>query len=74
MGTRFRRNRGLPQWAQGEGNSAQERLSTGLRSTRTTARHAEVSDGGRPTAKGSVRVEKAHLTPGGKGLNGPGRR
>jgi hypothetical protein len=46
MGTRVKRRREPPQRAQEHGNKAQERLSAGLRSTRTIARQAEVCESG----------------------------
>ena len=46
IGTGERCGRGEPQRAQPAGKSAQPIVSSGLRSTRATARHAEVSEGG----------------------------
>ena len=46
IGTEESRGRGEPQRAQEAGSRAQLKLSIGLRSTRTTARHRVVCDGG----------------------------
>lgn len=53
--------RGEPQRAQGDGRIAQLKLSMGLRSTRTTARHRVVSDGGTSVVRKPVSLWKTHL-------------
>ena len=53
-GARVKRSREAPQRAQGQGNKAQQRLSAGLRSTRTTARQTEVWAGGTSRVSDSV--------------------
>jgi hypothetical protein len=53
--------RGEPQRAQGDVRRAQLKLSMGLRSTRTTARHRVVSDGGTSVVRKPVSLWKTHL-------------
>lgn len=62
IGTEVNRGRGLPQRAQGEGNRAQPRASTGLRSTRTTARQPACGDGGNSIMRELESLRKTHLT------------
>jgi len=53
-----------PQRTQGEGKTAQLTASMGLRSTRTTARHREVSGGGTSNVSEPESLRKTHLTRG----------
>lgn len=62
IGTVESRGRGGPQRAQKAGRSAQPNESMGLRSTRATARHPEVSDGGRSSVSELYSLRKTHLT------------
>ena len=64
MGTEERCGKGEPQRAQQEGKRAQLSASMGLRSTRTTARQREVSDGGASLVSKPESMLKTHLTPG----------
>src|SRR6185312_15209284 len=62
IGAEERCGRGVPQRVQGEGSSAQDSTSMGLRNTRTTARQREVSEGGRSNARKPELLLKTHLT------------
>jgi len=53
---------GEPQRVQEAGRNAQLTASTGLRSTRATARQAEVSDGGTSNVSEPESLRKTHLT------------
>ena len=53
--------RGEPQRVQRAGSNAQQAASTGLRSTRATARHAEVPDGGTSSVSAFGSLLKTHL-------------
>jgi len=64
IGTVERSGRGEPQRAQTAGSKAQLTASTGLRSTRTTARHAEVPDRGNLPVSAFGLLLKTHLTAG----------
>jgi hypothetical protein len=64
IGTEERRGKGEPQSAQNAGRRAQLKLSMGLRSTRATARHLIVSDGGIPLARMPKSLWKTHLAYG----------
>lgn len=59
------RGRGEPQRAQEAGRSAQLKLSMGLRSTRTTARHRVVCEGGTSVMRMPESLWKTHLATGG---------
>jgi hypothetical protein len=61
MGTDERSGRGEPQRAQPEGRRAQLIASRGLRSTRATARHADVPDGGTSSVSEFGSLLKTHL-------------
>lgn len=61
MGTRESRGRGRPHKEQEAGKNAQLKLSKGLRSTRTTARHRVVCEGGTSTAAMRESLWKTHL-------------
>jgi hypothetical protein len=61
IGTEESRGREEPQREQSEGSNAQLAASTGLRSTRATARHAEVSDGGTSSVSELCSLLKTHL-------------
>jgi hypothetical protein len=67
IGTRESRGKGEPQRAQNAGRRAQPKASTGLRSTRATARHREVSDGGTSNVSEPEFLRKTHLTWGLRG-------
>lgn len=62
IGTVESRGRGEPQRVQKAGRSAQPNESMGLRSTRATARHREVSDGGTASVNELESLRKTHLT------------
>jgi hypothetical protein len=62
IGTEESRGKGEPQRAQKAGRNAQPNESMGLRSTRATARHREVSDGGTASVSELDSLRKAHLT------------
>jgi hypothetical protein len=61
IGAEERCGKGEPQRAQGAGRNAQLTASMGLRSTRATARHAEVSDGGTSNVRDAESLRKTHL-------------
>src|SRR3954453_19365044 len=61
IGADERSGRGEPQRAQPEGSKTQPIASTGLRRTRTTARHAEVPDGGTLSVSAFGSLRKTHL-------------
>jgi hypothetical protein len=65
IGTEERCGRGEPHRVQQAGNSAQPKASTGLRSTRATARQREVSEGGTSNTSEPESLRKTHLTWGG---------
>src|SRR5215472_8639214 len=54
--------RGKPQRVQQAGSNAQLAASTGLRSTRATARHAEVPEGGTSSVSAFGSLLKTHLS------------
>jgi hypothetical protein len=56
--------RGVPHRAQEAGSSVQLKLSRGLRSTRTTARHRVVCDGGTSVIRIPEFLLKTHLAQG----------
>jgi hypothetical protein len=60
--------RGEPQRVQKAGRRAQLKASMGLRSTRATARHRVVSDGGTSNVSEPESLRKTHLTLGPRGL------
>ena len=62
IGTEESCGRGEPQRAQKAGRRAQPIASMGLRSTRATARHREVSDGGTSNISEPESLRKTHLT------------
>ena len=62
IGTEEKRGRGEPQREQEAGRRAQPTASRGLRSTRATARHREVSDGGTSNVSEPESLRKTHLT------------
>ena len=64
IGTEERRGTGEPQRVQEAGRRAQLKLSKGLRSTRTTARQREVSDGGTSVLRMPKSLWKTHLASG----------
>jgi hypothetical protein len=64
IGVAERRGRLEPQRAHEAGRRAQLKLSRGLRSTRTTARHLVVSDGGTVIELAPVFLWKTHLASG----------
>lgn len=64
IGIKESRGRGEPQRAQEEGRRMQLKLSKGLRSTRTTARHQMVSDGGTMVVLAPLTLWKTHLASG----------
>jgi hypothetical protein len=64
IGTEESRGRGQPQREQEAGRRAQLKLSMGLRSTRTTARHRVVSDGGTSVIRTPESLWKTHLASG----------
>lgn len=64
IGTEERRGRGEPQRTHEEGRRAQLNTSTGLRSTRTTARHRVVSGGGTSNVSEPESLRKTHLIRG----------
>ena len=61
IGTESRRGRGWPQRLQEAGRSTETAASTGLRSTRATARHAEVAKGGTSLVSEPKSLRKTHL-------------
>jgi hypothetical protein len=61
MGVKERCGSGDPQRAQEAGRRAQLKASMGLRSTRTTARQREISDGGRSDVSDLESLPKTHL-------------
>src|ERR1035437_4919821 len=66
-GTELRCGREEPQRAQEEGRRAQLKESTGLRSTRTTARQREGPEGGTSHVSEPESLRKTHLTSGRQG-------
>lgn len=64
IGTKERRGSEEPQRTQEAGRSVQPRLSRGLRSTRTTARHREVSESGTSVLRMPESWKKTHLASG----------
>ena len=62
IGTEEICGRGEPQRVQEAGRRAQPRASMGLRSTRATARHREISDGGTSNVSEPESLRKTHLT------------
>jgi len=62
MGTKERRASGEPQREQEVGKIVQATASRGLRSTRDTARHLEISDSGTSIACERESLLKTHLT------------
>src|ERR1700744_111775 len=74
IGTEERRAREAPQRVHEAGRRVQPNASTtastGLRSTRTTARQRVISDGGSSTASEAESLRKTHLNP--DGSEGPG--
>jgi hypothetical protein len=67
MGTEENCGKGEPQRAHEAGKMAQPRASTGLRSTRATARQREVSNGGTSNVSEPESLRKTHLASGGRG-------
>src|SRR5438552_631707 len=65
IGTEESCGRGEPQREQSEGRRAQLAASRRLRSTRATARHAEVPDGGTSSVSEFRSLLKTHLAKGG---------
>ncbi len=65
IGTEESCGRGEPQREQVAGRRAQPKASMGLRSTRATARHREVCDGGRSYVMEPKALLKTHLASGG---------
>ena len=61
IGTEESCGRGEPQSEQDDGRRAQPTASTGLRSTRATARHLVVSDGGTSNVMEPESLRKTHL-------------
>jgi len=64
IGADERSGRGEPQRAQTEGSKTQPTASMGLRSTRATARQAEVPDGGTLSISALGSLLKTHLSQG----------
>jgi hypothetical protein len=62
IGTEGSCGSGDPQREQQEGRRAQLKESTGLRSTRATARQREISDGGTSSVSEPESLRKTHLT------------